>query len=113
MRQYAPVLTLEECMAKLGGKQVLELKENVTPAIFPCDKNLVRKIEENKAQCITATSLKHGADSDDEFDPKQLAAGIKVEKEHTDNELVAKSIAKAHLKEDPLYYKKLATIEKK
>lgn len=49
---------------------------------------------------------------DSDFDPKWLAAGIKVESEHTDDPAVAKEIAKDHLTEDPLYYKKLRMIEK-
>lgn len=49
---------------------------------------------------------------DSDFDAKWLAAGIKVESEHTEDPAVAKEIAKDHLTEDPLYYKKLRKIEK-
>lgn len=49
---------------------------------------------------------------DSDFDAKWLAAGIKVEREHTEDPAVAKEIAKDHLTEDPLYYKKLRKIEK-
>jgi hypothetical protein len=42
------------------------------------------------------------------YDPEQLAAGIKVESEHTPYKAIAKIIAKHHLSEDPLYYTKLA-----
>ena len=42
----------------------------------------------------------------------QLDLGINVEMEHTDDESLAEEIAKDHLTEDPLYYTKLATIEK-
>ena len=49
---------------------------------------------------------------DAEFDPEQLAAGVKVEMEHTDDEKVAREIAQDHLKEDRDYYKKLAGMEK-
>lgn len=45
-----------------------------------------------------------------DVDPKALAQGIEVEKEHTMDIEVAKTIALAHLKEDPLYYSKLAKI---
>lgn len=48
---------------------------------------------------------------DSEFDPEQLAAGIKVEMEHTDDPDTAKEIAKDHLSEDPAYYVKLAQME--
>jgi len=37
--------------------------------------------------------------------------GLKVEMEHTDDEKVAKEIAKDHLMEDPKYYTKLKTVE--
>jgi hypothetical protein len=41
------------------------------------------------------------------FSRKDLRAGMKHEKEHTNNRWIAKSIAKAHLYEDGNYYKKL------
>jgi hypothetical protein len=47
------------------------------------------------------------------FDKKQLAAGIKVEMEHTNNPKLAKEIAKDHLTEDKQYYTHLAEMEKK
>lgn len=39
-----------------------------------------------------------------EFDPEQLLKGIEVEKEHTDDPMVAIEIAMDHLVEDPEYY---------
>lgn len=42
-----------------------------------------------------------------------LEKGIKVEKEHTKNRLVAKKIALDHLDEDLNYYTKLRKIERK
>jgi len=50
---------------------------------------------------------------DSDFSSDALTNGTKVELEHTDDEVLAKEIAKDHLKEDPLYYDKLGTIEKK
>lgn len=44
---------------------------------------------------------------------KQLALGMKVELEHTDNNLIAKEIAKDHLMEDLYYYSKLNQMESK
>ena len=44
---------------------------------------------------------------------KELEKGIKVEREHTQNRLVAKKIALDHLAEDLSYYKKLRKIERK
>ena len=41
---------------------------------------------------------------------EQIAKGLKVEREHTDDPSIAKKIAMDHLVEDPLYYDKLATI---
>lgn len=43
----------------------------------------------------------------------QLNKGIKTEKEHTGNTLVAKKIALDHLAENLLYYEKLRKIERK
>jgi len=45
-----------------------------------------------------------------EFDPKQLAKGVKVELEHTASRGIATEIAMDHLKEDPRYYSKLEKI---
>jgi hypothetical protein len=44
---------------------------------------------------------------------KALEKGIKVEKEHTKNRLVAKKIALDHMNEDLGYYTKLRKIERK
>lgn len=49
---------------------------------------------------------------DSDFDPAQLARGMKVEMEHTNNKAIAREIAKDHLTEDPEYYVKLAKMEK-
>jgi len=46
----------------------------------------------------------------DDFDPKQLAKGVKVELEHTSSRAIATEIAMDHLKEDPRYYSKLEKI---
>jgi GNAT superfamily N-acetyltransferase len=50
-----------------------------------------------------------GLDPED-FDPKQLQAGIEVELEHTDDSDIAQEIAMDHLTEDPDYYLKLKSI---
>jgi hypothetical protein len=44
-------------------------------------------------------------------DAGEVAAGIAVEMEHTDDPKIAREIAYDHLTEDPNYYKKLETIE--
>jgi GNAT superfamily N-acetyltransferase/predicted ABC-type ATPase len=46
------------------------------------------------------------------FDPEQLAAGIKVEMEHTSDPRIALEICIDHLTEDSHYYTKLAKIDK-
>ena len=43
--------------------------------------------------------------------PEQVAKGVKVEMEHTDDPAIAREIAHDHLTEDPKYYDKLETIE--
>ena len=47
-----------------------------------------------------------------DFDSKQLAMGIEVEKEHTKDEKLAREIAMDHLKEIPDYYTRLKRMEK-
>lgn len=49
---------------------------------------------------------------DEEFDPKQLRKGIKVEMEHTNDPMLAKEIATDHLVEYPYYYDALEKMEK-
>lgn len=46
-----------------------------------------------------------------EYDPEQIKMGVEVEKEHTDNPLVAVEIATDHLEEIPDYYTRLAKME--
>ena len=46
-----------------------------------------------------------------EFCPKQVSKGIKVEMEHTNDLTLAEEIAKDHLMEDPKYYDKLEIME--
>ena len=48
---------------------------------------------------------------DDKFDPKELARGVEVEREHTQSNLVAKLVAKDHLAEIPDYYTRLDRME--
>lgn len=50
---------------------------------------------------------------DNEYDATQLAVGIKVESEHTDDVNIAKKIAKDHLDESPDYYTRLRKMESK
>jgi len=57
-------------------------------------------------------NLKKANIPDSKFNKKQLKMGIKVEKEHTNNPMIAKGIAKAHLSEIPNYYTYLNKMEK-
>lgn len=58
------------------------------------------------------SDMKKWWEPDDVFDAEQLAAGIKVEMEHTADPAIAKAIAKAHLCELPDYYSRLEQMEK-
>jgi hypothetical protein len=49
--------------------------------------------------------------SDDKFSAEALAKGIKHEMEHTENEEIAKEIAKDHLTESADYYDKLEAMK--
>lgn len=64
-----------------------------------------------KAEKLTGGKGDNCPDSD--FDPKQLAAGIKVEMEHTTDRDKAEEIAKDHLKESSDYYERLKVMESK
>jgi len=44
-------------------------------------------------------------------DPKQVAKGLEVEKEHTNDPEIAREIVYDHLTEDPKYYDKLEKME--
>jgi len=70
----------------------------------------VEKAGRRKGDVIPGGLADKKAPSD--FDPKKLAAGIKVEMEHTSSRTIAREIAMDHLTEDPRYYEKLKTIEK-
>lgn len=50
---------------------------------------------------------------DSDFNPKQIAMGAKVEKEHTPDPAKAREIARDHLEEFPQYYTALKQMEKR
>jgi antitoxin component of MazEF toxin-antitoxin module len=56
--------------------------------------------------------LKKGNLPDSMFNKKQLKIGMKVETEHSNDPKITKQIAKAHLTENPEYYKYLDKMEK-
>lgn len=55
---------------------------------------------------------KHNNVSDDSFDQVQLVIGEKIELEHTDSKVIARSIAKDHLSEIKDYYTRLVKMER-
>jgi len=59
---------------------------------------------------VSLTKIKEGSAIPKNVNPDELRKGIEVEKEHTDNPKIALKIALDHLKEDPKYYTKLATL---
>lgn len=61
---------------------------------------------------ITVTAkIKAPKHENEMYDRTQLANGIKIEREHTNNKQLAALIAKNHLDEDKDYYKKLKNME--
>jgi ADP-ribose pyrophosphatase YjhB (NUDIX family) len=75
----------------------------------------LRHIIANAAKKTAADLLPGGAADnvpDSKFHKKDLALGVKDEREHTSNDQVAKEIAKDHLQEDPGYYEKEKLSEK-
>lgn len=74
--------------------------------------DLVNEAEKLDVKTLTVNQLakKHSVPVSDI--QKQLDMGIKVEKEHTTDEKIAKEIALDHLGEDPEYYTKLIKMEK-
>lgn len=69
------------------------------------------ELGEKNVETILANVGEHDFSPDSEFDTEQLKMGIAIEKEHTASTLIAKLIAKDHLKEDPKYYTKLKKME--
>lgn len=63
-----------------------------------------------------AKDLLHGGEADKTpdtaFSAAALAQGKTHEREHTDDDQIAKEIAKDHLQEDPRYYEKIEQVEK-
>ncbi len=69
--------------------------------------------EEFNRKYKTAFLLKESKDDISGITNRVLEEGTVVEKEHTDNEDIARQIAIDHLAEDPKYYEKLKEVEKK
>ena len=54
---------------------------------------------------------KHNDVPDIKFDSEELKKGIIIEREHSDNPVICKAIAKDHLSEIPDYYTRLEKME--
>jgi Protein of unknown function (DUF5661) len=63
-------------------------------------------------ELLVEIRLKHGADPDERFSPRELKMGMGIEKEHSDDPTIAKQITKAHLSEIPDYNTRLLRMER-
>ncbi len=72
----------------------------------------LEKMKKEDIKTILKYVGKHDYAPNSDFNPKELRMGIKVEREHTDNDLVAELIAKDHLQEYKDYYTRLTKMEK-
>lgn len=77
------------------------------------ESGIIRKASKDENN-IAMSDLEGGKVKDkpeEAFTPESIQKGIEVEKEHTNNEEIAKKIALDHLSEDPMYYDKLTKME--
>ena len=72
-------------------------------------KDKVKNLLNAETKSPEQIAKKHGVPLD--YIMKQLENGMKVEREHTNNDIAAREIALDHLGETPHYYKKLKKIE--
>lgn len=102
-------------MALTFKQYLLETSKLSTPELakkLGVSSGELNKMTSQELQTVLKYVGEHDFAPDSEFDPQELAKGIKVELEHTNSTLIAKLIAKDHLKEDKHYYSKLAKVEK-
>jgi len=88
-------------------KLALEVARNLSSVTEDDDE----EEDDEEEKKITWKDLKCGTVPDDNFNGDELDMGIEVEKEHYDDEDIAKAIAKAHLTEFPDYYTRLKKME--
>ena len=96
----------------VSSPQLTTLRKNYGLSAYPKNKPL--HITVGVRQKRTALESKAAVDKlvggegdnkpDTEFEPEQLVKGIKHEREHTNDDQVAKEIAKDHLSEESTYY---------
>lgn len=72
----------------------------------------LKTMSDSDIETILQDVGEHDFAPDSEFDSEQLKKGIEIEFEHTNSKLVAKLIAKDHIKEIPDYYTRLGKMEK-
>lgn len=91
---------------KIYWPTLMEVKNDI-------DNHKKRGYLDSNSKITDAIELKKSDAPDDQFDAEQLAMGIKVEQEHTDDLEIAKAIAKAHLSEknSSKYYSYLVLLE--
>ena len=90
-------------------------KNFMAPAVAAGRLAALRHIIANAAKKTAADLLPGGAADnmpDSRFSKKELSRGAADEHEHTDNDQIAKEIAKDHLQKDPAYYEKEELNEK-
>lgn len=99
-----PCMCPETCVCKKSGR---------------CGAEKVSAAEKQQPNALSRAGQKDllpGGEADNlpdrDFSAPALAEGAKHEHEHTNNDQVAKEIAKDHLSEDPAYYEKQKEIEK-
>jgi 8-oxo-dGTP pyrophosphatase MutT (NUDIX family) len=105
-RFYAP----EKALAIMQGKKYM------SPLVAEARIKAIQHLMAQNAQKTAAADILRGGEADNvpdsQFSSKALAEGAEHEHEHTNNNQVAKEIAKDHLSEDPRYYQKVEQIEK-
>ena len=101
------MITFRRFLAEQMSQQELAKKLEV-------DISEVEKLSSEELEVILKFVGNHDFKPDSDFDQKELAMGIKVEHEHTKNDIIAKLIAKDHLSEPGCenYYSALEKMEK-
>lgn len=101
----------------IGGYKMDQIRRGMGSAAAPVE-TAAQPIAKAAASELSRAGTKdrlHGGKADNipdrEFSPTSLSEGQEDEREHTDNDQVAKEIAKDHLSQDPQYYKKEKLIE--
>jgi 8-oxo-dGTP pyrophosphatase MutT (NUDIX family) len=100
--------------ATVGSDAVVTLSHGLPEGddyMGPDIKKLLAPVLKKTADLLPGGEADNKPDS--QFPAKALAEGAKHEHEHTDNDQVAKEIAKDHLSEDPAYYVKQKALEHK